>query len=256
MVVPGVAVADQYPGEIGQDAAVVDVGAAAAADVHQCEVLGAGHVHVGQRAGGPAGGLVGVQHRRGDQQVLQVRQERRHQLVRGAAAGPGGEPGRQMQAGQGFQQGGGPPDRQVVPAGQQGAHGQGSGPDPHRRPGRGHHIDVHVVGARPVRGADHSAAWAGLGQQLILGDHRRRYRWQVHHLPAFGHHGRRTGQRSAAPGATPRFNRHPAVRVVRQRPGHPGVTGLLPGLATRPIPRRPRLRGFLRPRRIRGRRTG
>ena len=132
VVVPGVAVPDQYPGEILQDAAVVDVGAAATADVQQCQVLGAGHVHIGQGTGGSTRGFVGVQHRRGGQQVLHVRQERRDQLLRGAAAGPRGEAGGQVQTGQRLQQGGGPPDGQVMPAGQQRAHGQRAGPDPHR----------------------------------------------------------------------------------------------------------------------------
>ena len=132
VVVPGVAVPDQHTGEIGEDATVVDVVAAAAADVQQCQVLGAGHVDVGQGAGGASGGFVGVQHRRGGQQVLHVRQERRGEFLRGAAPGPGGESGCQVQTGQCFQQGGGPSDGQVVPAGQQRAHGQCAGPDPHR----------------------------------------------------------------------------------------------------------------------------
>src|SRR5664279_2235172 len=89
VVVPGVAVPDQHTGEIGEDAAVVDVLAAPASDVHQCQIFGAGDVHVGQGAGGPAGGFVGVQDRRGGQQVLHVRQERGQQFLRGTAAGPG-----------------------------------------------------------------------------------------------------------------------------------------------------------------------
>jgi len=66
---------EAFPDEFGEDTAVVDVFAAATADVHQREVFGAGDVHVGQGPGGPAGGFIGVQDRRGGQQVLHVRQE-------------------------------------------------------------------------------------------------------------------------------------------------------------------------------------
>src|SRR5664279_577381 len=142
VVVPGVAVPDQHTGEIGEDAAVVDVFATSTSDVQQRQVFGAGDVHVGQGAGGPAGGFVGVQHRGGGQQVLHVRQERRDEFFRGPAAGPGGEPGGQVQSGQRFQQRGGPSDGQVVSAGQERAHRQRAGSDPHRRTLAGQHIRV------------------------------------------------------------------------------------------------------------------
>ncbi len=122
MLVSGVAVTDQHSGEGGQDPAVVDVGAGAAADVQQRQVFGAGDVHICQGLVGAAGRFVGVQDRRDGQQLLQVGQERVDQFLRRTPAGPGGEPGGQVQPGQRLHQGGGPPDRQVVRAGQIRAH--------------------------------------------------------------------------------------------------------------------------------------
>jgi len=89
VVVAGVAVTDQYAGEGGQHPTVVDVGAGPAADVHQGQIFGAGDMHVGQGVVGAAGGFIGVQYRRGGQQLLQVGQEGADQLVRGASAGAG-----------------------------------------------------------------------------------------------------------------------------------------------------------------------
>ena len=66
--IAGVAVADEDPGELGQHTAGVDVIRAAAPDVHHGQVLGAGDVYVGQRPGGAAGGLIGMEHRRSRQQ--------------------------------------------------------------------------------------------------------------------------------------------------------------------------------------------
>jgi hypothetical protein len=63
VLVAGVAVTYQHPGEFCEDAAGVDGGGGAVADVHQGEVLGAGHVHIRQGTGSAAGCLVGVQQR-------------------------------------------------------------------------------------------------------------------------------------------------------------------------------------------------
>jgi hypothetical protein len=57
------------------------------------EVLGAGHVDVGQRAGGAAGGLVGVQQRGAGEQLLHAAEEVLLQPPRRPAADPGQESG-------------------------------------------------------------------------------------------------------------------------------------------------------------------
>ena len=57
------------PGVAGQDAAGVDGFAGPVAGVHGGEEPGARHVHVAQVPRGPGGGLVGVQHRGGGQQL-------------------------------------------------------------------------------------------------------------------------------------------------------------------------------------------
>lgn len=101
--VAGVAVADQDTGESGQHSVVVDVLTAAATDMHQRQIFGAGDMHVGGCTIGAADGFVGMQQRHGGEQLFHVRQERGYQFGRGAAAGPGGETGRQVQAGQRFQ---------------------------------------------------------------------------------------------------------------------------------------------------------
>lgn len=103
VVVAGVAVADQDTGESGQHSAVVDVLTAAATDMHQRQIFGAGDIHVGQCTIGAADGFVGMQHRHGGEQLFHVRRERGNQFGRGAAAGPGPETGRQVQTGQRFQ---------------------------------------------------------------------------------------------------------------------------------------------------------
>jgi len=117
--VAGVAVADQDPGELRQHPAGVDIFRAAPADVHQGQVLGARHMHIGQRAGSAAGGLVGVQHWRIQQQRAQMWQEGPLQPPRRAAPDPGQEPGGHIDPAQRLQQVPRPAHRQVVRAGQQ-----------------------------------------------------------------------------------------------------------------------------------------
>ncbi len=60
--VAGVTVAHDGAGVAGQHRTGVDVGLAASAGVHRGQELGARYVHVGQRAVGAPGGLVGVDH--------------------------------------------------------------------------------------------------------------------------------------------------------------------------------------------------
>jgi L-aminopeptidase/D-esterase-like protein len=60
MDVTGVTVAHQGAGEFREYPTGVDVVTSAPADVHQRQILGAGHVHIRQRPGGPPGGLIGV----------------------------------------------------------------------------------------------------------------------------------------------------------------------------------------------------
>lgn len=60
VLVAGVAIPHQHTGELSQHPAGVDRGRTAVTNVHQRQVFGAGHVHVGQGTGGAAGGFVGV----------------------------------------------------------------------------------------------------------------------------------------------------------------------------------------------------
>jgi hypothetical protein len=92
VVVAGVAVADQDPGERGPDPTGVDRFCGAVPDVHRGQVCGAGHVQVGQRAGGAGGGLIGVRDRRGGDQRPHVRQEPVGQQPGGLGAQPGDPP--------------------------------------------------------------------------------------------------------------------------------------------------------------------
>jgi hypothetical protein len=247
VVVAGVAVADQDAGEVGQDPALVDVFLGAAADVHHRQISGAGDVHVGQGLVGAAGGLVGVQHRRGGQECLHVRGETAQEFVVGAAAGAAGEPGGQVQPGQRFQQRCRLTDGQVVPAGQQYTHRQRGRPDPHRRTRRSEDIGVGVTVV--VQSATVTVSQQG---------HRLDCNWysvitgaaagQVHHLSTIAGRTGCLGQRVVAAAAGRRFDRDDAIRTVGQGSGHSGVTGLLAWLAARALPRRPLLRRLLTPR--------
>ena len=88
------------------------------AGVHRGEELGARHVHVAQCPRGPGGGLVGVQHRGGGQQLPDPVHERREQPG-GLAPDAGHEPGRDVHPGQRGDQLRGAGDRQVVRADRQ-----------------------------------------------------------------------------------------------------------------------------------------
>ena len=89
------------------------------AGVHRGEEPGARHVNVVQFPGGPGGGLVGVQHRGGGQQLPDPVHERREQPG-GLAPDACHEPGRDVHPGQRGDQPGGAGDRQVVRADRQG----------------------------------------------------------------------------------------------------------------------------------------
>ena len=104
----------------------------ASSGVHQGQVLGAGHVHVGQRPGGTAAGLVGVQHRRCRQQRQHVGSELFLQFPGGAATDTGEEPRGDIDAAQHFQKLPGASHRQEMPAGQKRRPRQRFRPDPHR----------------------------------------------------------------------------------------------------------------------------
>jgi hypothetical protein len=65
----------------------------AAADMHQGEVLRAGHAHAGQRAGGAAGGLVGVRQRGAGERLSRAAGELLLPPPRRPAADPGQESG-------------------------------------------------------------------------------------------------------------------------------------------------------------------
>src|SRR5262249_12182362 len=71
-----VAVADDGARVAGQDAAGVDGLAGPVARVHGGEELGAGHVDVAELPGGAGGGLVGVEHASGGQQLPDPAHER------------------------------------------------------------------------------------------------------------------------------------------------------------------------------------
>ena len=133
MRVAGVAVAHEDAGELREYSAGVDVGGATAADVHQGQVVGARDVHVGQRAGGAAAGLIGVQHRRGAQQRSHMGQEHRIQQGGGPTPDAGDEPGRDLDPGHRRQQRTRAGDRQVMPACQQRRQRSRIRPEPHRR---------------------------------------------------------------------------------------------------------------------------
>ena len=93
VLVAGVAVADQDPGERRPDAAGVDGVLAAVPDVHRGQEPGAGHVQVGQRACGAGGGLIGVGDRRGGDQGPHMRQEPGLEQSGGLGTQPGDPPG-------------------------------------------------------------------------------------------------------------------------------------------------------------------
>ena len=132
MGVASITVADEDPGEVRQHPASVDVLGAPAPDVHHGQVLGAGDVDIGQGPGGAAGGLVGMEHRRGAQQLAQPGQERLLQFPRRPAPDSGQEPGGHLDPGQGLQQRPRAAHRQVMPTAQQRGSGQSVRADPHR----------------------------------------------------------------------------------------------------------------------------
>ncbi len=164
VLVSGVAVADDRAGVAGEDAAGVDVLRGPAAGVHGGEELGAGDVHVPQLPGRAGGGLVGVQHCGGAQELADPVHER-PQPGGGPAAGPGHEPGGHVYPGQGRHQGRCPRGRQVM-----GADGQ-------RRPGMHPRPVLNPAGDIGGRHADGDlpADPARLRPHLVL-DHRRRRR--------------------------------------------------------------------------------
>jgi hypothetical protein len=98
--VPGVAITHQDPGERRQHPAGIDGVRRAVPDMHEREVLGAGQVHIGQRAGGAGGGLVGVQQWGGGRQGSHVGHETALEPARRAAADSGQESGGDIDRGQ------------------------------------------------------------------------------------------------------------------------------------------------------------
>jgi hypothetical protein len=58
--VTSVTITHEGAGELQQHSTGVDIVTSASADVHQRQILGAGHMHIRQRPGGAPGGLVGV----------------------------------------------------------------------------------------------------------------------------------------------------------------------------------------------------
>ncbi len=168
MGVPGVPVAHEGAGELCEYPTGVDVLTSAPADVHQRQVLGAGHVHIRQRPGGPSGGLISVQHRGRGQQGLQVRQEGGFQQARGTSPDTGGEPGGHPDPGQDVQHVRGPPDRKVMPAGQQRRQRGGLWPNPDRA-SRTQHQRHHGVRGDPSPGGRRARLGHGLGGARLGG---------------------------------------------------------------------------------------
>ena len=159
MLVAGVAVPDQNPGERRPDATGLDGVAAAVPDVHRGQEPGAGHVQVGQRACGAGGGLISVGDRRGSDQCPHMRQEPGLEQSGGLGTEPGDPPGRHRE-----------PEQCVdtaapaVPAGMRARQprrpSRDSGPvlDPARRdPGCGRLSR----GAAPAAGRDGTDVWTG-----------------------------------------------------------------------------------------------
>jgi hypothetical protein len=115
--VADVAVADQdlLRAQGGQDTAVVDRLGGPVSGVHQREVIGAGHVHVGGAAARAGEGLVGVHHRSGRQQFLDgVEEPAAPDQDGGPPAQARGEPGGDLHPEQFHHQDRGPVDRHVV----------------------------------------------------------------------------------------------------------------------------------------------
>ena len=203
MLIPPVAVADDGAGVAGQDAASVDRFAGPVAGVHRGEELSARHVHVAQFPRRPGGGLVGIQHRGGRQQLPDPVHERRQQPG-GLAPHAGHEPGRDVHPGQRGHQPGGAGDRQVVRADHQ------RGLRVHQRPVL--HPPGHPGQRQPDR--DNAAFRALLRGDLVLGHRRRRGRRRLEHLPFLRRAQHRlAGQVTAAAAARCRPAEHRVIRL-------------------------------------------